>query len=53
MNNKEKEILKEKIKNAIRISAQKMIQKKRELGQEMVVSINGKIKTISPYDVKL
>jgi hypothetical protein len=53
MNNKDKQILKEKIKSAIRISAQKLIQKKKELGQELVVSDNGKIKTISPFDVKM
>ena len=53
MNSKEKEILKEKIINAIRISSKKLIEKKRELRQEMVVSINGNIKTISPFDIKL
>ena len=53
MNNKEKEELKEKIKNAIRVSAQKLIQKKRALNQDLVVSVNGKIITISPFDVKL
>jgi hypothetical protein len=52
MSNKDKEILKEKIKNAIKISSQKLIEKKKALGQQMVVSENGKIKTINPFDLK-
>lgn len=51
MSNKEKEILKEKIKNAIKISSERFIQKKKELGQQVVVSENGKIKTINPFDL--
>jgi hypothetical protein len=51
MSNKDKEILKEKIKNAIRISSEKLIQKKIALGQQMVVSENGKIKIINPNDL--
>jgi hypothetical protein len=48
MSNKDKEILKEKIKNAIKISSQKMIEKKKALGQKLVISENGKIKIIEP-----
>ena len=52
MSNKDKEILKEKIKNAIKISSEKLILKKKALGQQMVVSENGTIKIISPFDLK-
>ena len=48
MSSKEKEILKEKIKRAIKISSQKLIEKKRALGQTLVISENGKIRVIEP-----
>ena len=48
MSNKEKEILKEKIKRAIKISSEKLIEKKRALGQTLVISENGKIRVIEP-----
>jgi hypothetical protein len=48
MSNKEKEILKDRIKKAIQISSQKLIEKKRALGQKLVVSDNGKIIFIEP-----
>jgi hypothetical protein len=48
MSNKEKDILKERIKKAIKISSLKLIQKKRELGQKLVISENGQIKLIDP-----
>ncbi len=48
MSNKEKEILKEKIKRAIKISSEKLIEKKRALGQNLVISENGKIRVIEP-----
>lgn len=48
MSNKEKEILKEKIKRALKISSQKLIEKKRALGQTLVISENGKIRVIEP-----
>jgi hypothetical protein len=40
--------LKEKIKRAIKISSQKLIEKKKALGQKIVISQDGKIKTIAP-----
>ena len=48
MSNKEREILKEKIKRAIKISAQKLIEKKKALGQKLVISEDGKIRVIEP-----
>jgi hypothetical protein len=48
MSNKEREILKEKIKIAIKISSQKLIEKKKALGQKIVISENGKIRIIEP-----
>jgi hypothetical protein len=48
MNNKEKEILKEKIKKAIKLSSQRLVEQKRALGQKLVISEGGKIKEINP-----
>lgn len=48
MSKKEKDILKDKIKEAIKISAQKLIESKKALGQNLVVSENGKIKIVEP-----
>ena len=48
MSNQEKEKLKEKIKAAIKISSQKVREKKRALGQKMVISEGGVIKTVDP-----
>jgi hypothetical protein len=48
MSSKEKEILKEKIKRAIKISSQKLIEKKKALGQNLVISEDGKIRVIEP-----
>jgi hypothetical protein len=48
MNNNEREILKEKIKRAIKISSQKLLEKKKALGQKLVISEEGKIRVIEP-----
>ncbi|MCU0434442.1 MAG: hypothetical protein MUC87_13395 [Bacteroidia bacterium] len=48
MSNTEKELLKERIKKAIRLSSVKLIQNKRALGQKLVISENGKIKLVDP-----
>ncbi len=48
MSNDEKEILKEKIKRAIKISSRELIEKKRALGQKLVISEDGKISVIEP-----
>jgi hypothetical protein len=48
MSNNEREILKKKIKRAIKISSQKLIEKKKALGQKLVVSEEGKIREIEP-----
>ena len=48
MSSKEKEVLKEKIKQAIKISSQKLIEKKKALGQNLVISEGGKIRVIEP-----
>ena len=48
MSNNEREILKEKIIRAIKISSQKLIEKKKALGQKLVISEEGKIRIIEP-----
>jgi hypothetical protein len=48
MSNKEKDELKEKIKKAIQISSQKLLEKKKALGQSMVISKDGEIQVIQP-----
>ena len=48
MTSKEKENLKERIKSAIKISSQKLIEKKKALGQNLVISENGKMRVIEP-----
>jgi hypothetical protein len=48
MSNKEKDLLKEKIKKAIKLSSQKLVEKKKALGQTLVVSKDGKIEVINP-----
>jgi hypothetical protein len=48
MSSEEKEVLKEKIKRAIKISSQKLIEKKKALGQNLVISEDGKIRVIEP-----
>ena len=48
MRNNERKILKEKIKQALKISSQKLIEKKKALGQKLVISEEGKIRTIDP-----
>ena len=49
MSTEEKDLLKEKIKNAIKISSQKLIEKKRALGQQIVISEEGSICPIIPH----
>jgi hypothetical protein len=48
MSSKEKEILKERIKKAIKVSSQKLIEKKKALGQKLVISEDGEIRVIEP-----
>ena len=48
MNNNERQMLKDKIKRAIKISSQKLIEKKKALGQKLAISEEGKIKLIEP-----
>jgi hypothetical protein len=48
MSNNEREILNEKIKRAIKISSQKLIEKKKALGQKLVISEEGRIRVIEP-----
>ena len=48
MSIKEREVLKEKIKSAIKISSQKLIEKKKALGQNLVISEDGKIRVVEP-----
>lgn len=48
MSSKEREVLKERIKRAIEISSQKLIEKKKALGQKLVISEDGKIRIVEP-----
>jgi hypothetical protein len=48
MSNNDREILKEKIKRAIKISSQRLIEKKKALGQKLVISEEGEIREIEP-----
>ena len=48
MNDKEKELLNQKIKKAIQLSSQKLVASKRALGQSVVSSKDGKIQEIKP-----
>lgn len=48
MSNREKELFKEKIKNAIRQSSLKLVKKKRTMGLQLVISEKGEIKIINP-----
>jgi hypothetical protein len=48
MSKNEREILKEKIIRAIKISYQKLIEKKKALGQKLIISEEGKIRVIEP-----
>ncbi|MER2996253.1 hypothetical protein [Pontibacter populi] len=44
--------IRDSIVEAMKISAQKLILQKKELGQPIVISENGVIKTISPDKIK-
>jgi hypothetical protein len=44
----EKKHLNETVKKAMKLSSQMLIEKKRTLGQSVVISENGVIKTIKP-----
>lgn len=48
MKNSEKTDLLEKIKEAILLSAKKMVENKKRLGQKLVISENGAVKTVDP-----
>jgi hypothetical protein len=48
MSSREREVLKERIKRAMEISSQKLIEKKKALGQKLVISENGKIRIVEP-----
>ena len=48
MSDKEKELLKETIKKAIKISSQKLLENKRALGQEIIICENGVIREVEP-----
>ncbi|MCG8323627.1 MAG: hypothetical protein MI921_29300 [Cytophagales bacterium] len=52
MKNKQAAILKKKIIEGMKISSQKLIARKKLLGQKVVVSENGVIREIEPEDLK-
>ena len=41
MSNKEKDVLKERIKRAIKVSSQKLIEKKKALGYYLSLQVSG------------
>lgn len=48
MTTDEKKHLNETVKKAMKLSSQMLIEKKRALGQTVVISENGKIKKLKP-----
>jgi hypothetical protein len=48
MTEKDKKALIEKIKSAIKISSQRLIERKKALGQTIVISEEGKIRVVKP-----
>ena len=51
MKNKELNIIRDKVIKGMKISAEKLVESKKELGQNLVISENGKIKIINPEDI--
>lgn len=52
MKNKELNSIREKIVKGMKVSAKKLVKSKKNLGQKLVISENGKIKVINPKDLK-
>ena len=52
MKNKRTAVLREKIIEGVKISSQKLISRKKLLGQKVAVSENGVIREIDPEDLK-
>lgn len=52
MKNIELKLIRDKIVEAVSISAKVFIEKKRKLGQKILISENGLIKDIDPNDMK-
>ena len=52
MKNTEIKEIRDSIVEAMKISAKKLIIQKKKLGQSIVISENGVIKTISPENIK-
>jgi hypothetical protein len=52
MSNKEITEWRDLIIDAIKISAQRMLEQKKKLGQKLVISENGVIKVIEANDIK-
>lgn len=48
MKKKELNSIRNKIIKGMEVSAKKLVQSKKKLGQKMVISENGKIKVINP-----
>ena len=48
MKKSEKTDLLERIKEAILVSAKKMVENKKKLGQKLVISENGAVKIVDP-----
>lgn len=51
MSNQELKELDALIEKAMKVSAEKLLEEKKRLGQEMVISENGVIKIIDPKDL--
>lgn len=52
MSEEEKNAIRNKIVEALVLSAAKIVQKKKKAGQMVVVSINDKIQVLNPADLK-
>jgi hypothetical protein len=52
MSNQELKELDALIEKAMKVSAEKLLEQKKKLGQELIISENGVIKVIDPSDIK-
>lgn len=52
MKNKELRSIRDQIVEGMKISSEKLVQSKKNLGQKLIISDNGVIKVIDPKDLK-
>ncbi len=52
MKNKELNSIRDKIVKGMKISAKKLVESKKNLGQKLIISENGEIQVIDPKELK-